>query len=142
MLSVVTTPQCGMRNVRPASSGPRTLQCACGRRGQTALEYAALIAILTGALVTMSIYIKRSIGGRLRGAADTLGEQYAPGGTTSNTTLSIVSDTETKSELQIDQTLPSGEKADVTVTTTTINNDVTTRTGSETVGPLGTDVWK
>ena len=112
------------------------------KRGQSALEYTALVAILVGALLTMAVYIKRSLAGRLRGSADSIGEQYAPGRTTSDMTLTVSSDTKTASELQLDQDVGNGAKADVMVTTTTVNNDTTTRTGRETVGALDASVWK
>ena len=110
--------------------------------GQTAMEYTMLIAILVSALLMMAVYIKRSFAGRLRASADSIGEPYAPKHTTSNITLTMQSDTKTESELKTDQDVGNGTKADVMVTKTTINNDVTTRSGNETVGPLGTNLWE
>ena len=116
------------------------------RRGQTTLEYAVLTAIVAAALLTMRIYIKRGVAGHLRSAADSVGEPYAPGQTTSNFTLSVTGKTTTVSELQRDQVVDDkGTKADVIATTTTIDPgtpETTTRTGSETVGALGTDLWR
>lgn len=53
------------------------------RRGQTALEYAVLIAVVVAALVGMSIYVKRSLSGKWREVGDTFGHgrQYEPGTT-------------------------------------------------------------
>lgn len=56
------------------------------KRGQGTLEYAILIAIIVGALIAMSVYIKRGVQGRLRQASDDIGEQFSPGYTTSNIT--------------------------------------------------------
>ena len=49
-------------------------------KGTLSLEYAVLIVILIAALVAMSVYIRRSICGRLREAGDTFGygRQYQP----------------------------------------------------------------
>ena len=50
-------------------------------RGQSTLEYAVLIIIVIGALLSIQIYIKRGVQGRLKSAADDIGEQYSPGNT-------------------------------------------------------------
>lgn len=77
------------------------------RKGQSTLEYAVLIAIVVGALITMQIYIKRGIQGRLRSSSDDIGEQFSPGRTTSlytyksdYTALETVADLATKTEVQ------------------------------------------
>ena len=111
------------------------------RRAQSAVEYGVILAVITAALLAMQMYVKRGAMGRLRTSADSLGEQYAPRHTTSNLTLTITSDTVTESTLEKDKDIGGGKKADVTVTKTTINNETTQRTGKETVGPLGTDLW-
>jgi len=49
------------------------------KRAQSSLEYAILIIIVLGALLTIQVYIKRGIQGRLRSATDDIGEQYAVG---------------------------------------------------------------
>ncbi len=49
------------------------------RKGQSALEYSVLLAIIVAAIVVMQIYIKRGVQGRLREATDDIGEQYDPG---------------------------------------------------------------
>lgn len=59
------------------------------RRAQSTLEYAMVTACLVAALLAMQIYLKRSIQGRLRNAADELGEQYSAITTTSNLTQTI-----------------------------------------------------
>lgn len=48
-------------------------------KGQSTLEYAVLIIIVIGALLSIQVYIKRGIQGRLRSAADDIGEQYSVG---------------------------------------------------------------
>lgn len=53
-------------------------------RGQSTLEYVVIIAVVVAGLITMQIYLKRSVQGKLRDATDQIGEQYAPGKVTSN----------------------------------------------------------
>lgn len=48
-------------------------------KAQSTLEYAVLIIIVIGALLAIQTYIKRGISGRLRQAADDIGEQYSVG---------------------------------------------------------------
>lgn len=45
-------------------------------QGQSTLEYAILIVIIIGALLTLQVYIKRGIQGRLKSATDDVGEQF------------------------------------------------------------------
>ncbi len=58
-------------------------------KGQSTLEYAVLIVIVIGALLSIQVYIKRGIQGRLKTATDDIGDQYSPG----NTNVKIVSRT-------------------------------------------------
>ncbi|MDD4955448.1 MAG: hypothetical protein PHP17_05375 [Candidatus Omnitrophica bacterium] len=51
------------------------------RQAQSTLEYALLISVVVGGLLTMQNYLKRSVQGRLRASADEIGEQYSPGQT-------------------------------------------------------------
>ncbi len=50
-------------------------------KGQSTLEYAILIIIIIGALLSIQVYIKRGVQGRLKGAADDIGDQFSPGNT-------------------------------------------------------------
>ena len=59
------------------------LQYLNQKRGQSTLEYAVLIVIIIGALLTIQIYIKRGVQGRLKSAADDIGDQYSDGNTNS-----------------------------------------------------------
>jgi hypothetical protein len=113
-----------------------------GLRGQTALEYGVLMAIVVAALLTMQVYAKRGLSGKARQSADSMGEQYDPTATTSDVTVTAHTDTTTASELLKDQVIGPGQTADVMVTTTTLNASTTDRTGSETVGALKQDVWQ
>lgn len=55
------------------------------KRGQSTLEYAVLIIIIIGALLSIQVYIKRGIQGRLKGAADDIGDQFSAGNTNMTT---------------------------------------------------------
>lgn len=49
------------------------------KKGQSTLEYAVLIIIIIGALLSIQVYIKRGIQGRLKSATDDIGDQFSPG---------------------------------------------------------------
>ncbi len=66
------------------------------RNAQSTIEYAAVIVFLTAALVAMQIYIKRGFQGRLKEAADELGEQYSAKTTTSMIAQNIITFAEIK----------------------------------------------
>ena len=51
------------------------------KRGQSTLEYAILIIIIIGALLSIQVYIKRGIQGRLKSATDDIGDQFSVGNT-------------------------------------------------------------
>lgn len=51
------------------------------KKAQSTLEYAVLIIIVIGALLTIQVYIKRGIQGRLKSATDDIGDQFSPGNT-------------------------------------------------------------
>ncbi|MBI3991045.1 MAG: hypothetical protein HY350_02740 [Candidatus Omnitrophica bacterium] len=60
-------------------------------RAQSVFEYAMVVACLVAALIGMQIYIKRSVQGRLKSAADDTGEQYSALRTRSSLTQTITS---------------------------------------------------
>lgn len=47
------------------------------RRGQSVLEYIILIVIIIAALLTLQVYMKRGLQGRLGSATDDIGDQYS-----------------------------------------------------------------
>jgi len=51
------------------------------KRAQSSLEYAVLIVVIIGALLSIQNYIKRGVQGRLKSAADDIGDQYSVGNT-------------------------------------------------------------
>jgi hypothetical protein len=54
------------------------------RRGQSSMEYIALVTILIGAFIATGTYFKRGVQGRWRAAVDELGDQYDPGDVDTN----------------------------------------------------------
>ena len=62
---------------------------------QSVLEYTVLIAILAGAFIASSSYIKRGLQGRWKEAMDSLGEQYDPRTANSSVLHSMAANTET-----------------------------------------------
>jgi hypothetical protein len=46
------------------------------KKGQSTLEYAALIAVVVGAIIAINLYLKRGVEGHLRSASDDIGTQY------------------------------------------------------------------
>ena len=46
------------------------------KKGQSTLEYAALIAVVVAAIVAINLYMQRGIQGHLRSNADDIGTQY------------------------------------------------------------------
>ena len=70
------------------------LQYLNQRRGQSTLEYAVLIVVIIGALLTIQVYIKRGVQGRLKSAADDIGDQYSDGNTNAIQTTVRLSNTQ------------------------------------------------
>jgi Flp pilus assembly pilin Flp len=64
-------------------------------KGQSALEYAVLVIIIAAALLTMQVYIKRGVQGRMKASTDDIGEQFSTAG---NVTLTEKSFTRTIEE--------------------------------------------
>lgn len=104
--------------------------------GQTAVEYAVILTVVIAALITMQMYLKRSLSGQIRSAADSIGEQYAPTKTTVDMTTTVSSKTTTTSVLKKQQDIGDSKTGDVMETTTKVDAEKTTKTGSETVGAL------
>jgi len=61
------------------------------KKGQSTLEYAILVIIIIGALLSIQVYIKRGVSGRLKSATDDIGDQFSVGNT------NIVKTTRTRS---------------------------------------------
>ncbi len=70
------------------------LQFLNQKKGQSTLEYATLVVIIIGALISIQVYIKRGIQGRLKSAADDIGDQYSTDNTNVIKTVNKFSNTE------------------------------------------------
>ena len=91
-------------------------------KGQSTLEYAVLIIIVIGALLSIQVYIKRGIQGRMRSATDDIGDQYAPGNTNViKMTITSAQSQETFSAGQTSSTLLTDETTTVTSNQEIIN---------------------
>ncbi len=66
------------------------------KKGQSTLEYAILIIIIIGALVSIQVYIKRGVQGRLKSAADDIGEQFSVGNSNYVKTTTVITHTNEK----------------------------------------------
>lgn len=87
------------------------------KRGQSTLEYAVLIIIIIGALLSIQVYIKRGIQGRLKGAADDIGDQFSIG----NTNMTTTKRTDSYTNETFINGVTRSELLDDEITTTTIN---------------------
>ncbi len=88
-------------------------------RGQSTLEYAVLIIIIIGALLAIQVYVKRGVQGRLRSAADDIGDQFSPGNT--NVTKSTTVSSSTKDTFMSGVTNSQLRTNEATITTMTQN---------------------
>lgn len=80
------------------------------KKGQSTLEYAILIIIIIGALLSIQVYIKRGVQGRLKSATDDIGDQFSIGNTnvvrhttTQSQTRETFTDGVTRTELTGDE---------------------------------------
>jgi uncharacterized protein (UPF0333 family) len=96
------------------------------KKAQSVLEYALVIVAIVTALLAMGVYVQRSMQGRLKDMADSLGKQYNPLTATSvvNTDYDSRTRVETKTELD-----PTDNKF-YTTTTNTILWDFEDTTGA------------
>lgn len=89
-------------------------------KGQSTLEYAVLIIIVIGALLSIQVYIKRGVQGRLKSSADDIGDQYSPGNTNYTSTTTVASNTEETFKYGVSRT----ELMDDETTTTVKNQQI------------------
>ncbi len=97
---------------------------------QTSLEFVTIVICVIAALLAMQVYLKRSVQGRLKESADSIGKQYDPASSVSNTTYAQDSDSTSSTQM-----FEEGGKIK-TVTTVTLNSSSESRTGTESVGNL------
>lgn len=82
------------------------------KKGQSTLEYAILIIIIIGALLSIQVYIKRGVQGRLKSAADDIGDQFSTGNT--NVIKKMVTTSQTSDTFVSGVTQSTLTKAEVT----------------------------
>ncbi len=91
-------------------------------KGQSTLEYAVLIIIIIGALLSIQVYIKRGLQGRLKSSADDIGDQYSDGNQNALKTTSTHSKTDdTFVNGQTQSKLAEDETTNTTLTSNIIN---------------------
>ncbi|MDD5595374.1 MAG: hypothetical protein PHY94_03905 [Candidatus Omnitrophica bacterium] len=95
------------------------------KRAQATLEYAVLIAVIAGALITMKNYLKRGYQGKMRQNSDQLGQQFA---------------TKTVVESGSDTTSISAEKS-VLGQSGSGSHSVTKQSSKETGADIGDEYW-
>ncbi len=70
------------------------------RKGQSTVEYALIIAVVVAGLLAMQYYVKRGYSGRLKSAADDMGDTYDP--QKYNATFHVTSLSKTDQEMSRD----------------------------------------
>ena len=98
------------------------------RKGQSSLELAIVIIIVIAALLSIQVYIKRGVQGRLRSAADDVGDQYSAGNTNVSKTVRVTSN--------VNESQEGG-----TLTTTQNNAEVTTTNRTQNIVNLTQEYW-
>jgi len=97
-------------------------------KGQSTLEYAVLVMIIIGALVTIQTYIKRGVQGRLKSSSDDIGDQFSPGNTNAIKTTTVHSKTQQLFGQDAQGTAKQGQSTDKIVepevTNTTENSQI------------------
>lgn len=97
------------------------------RKGQNTLEYVLLITAVVVAFLLIQYYLNRGLQGRVREAADNIGDQFTAEDTRTSFAISTSSTTH-------DTQLPSGDpEGGNIIRSELVAPDVSTRVGSETV---------
>ena len=89
-------------------------------KGQSTMEYAILIIIIIGALLSIQVYIKRGVQGRLKSAADDIGEQFSPG----NTNSTVVTKSHSNTADTFNAGVTRSQLLDLETSNTTINTNI------------------
>lgn len=111
-------------------------------RGFLMAEYAVLVAATVAALLAMAVYMRRAMAGRLRDAAEQIGEQYDPRRTSGSRTAQS-SGGRTVTDTALRPVVVSGSTVLASQSTTTMLTPQENRTEvSETVGPFAPDIWQ
>ena len=97
------------------------------KKAQAVLEYAIVIAVVVGVLLTMKAYLKRGFQGRLKAAVDPIGELYDPeqeqsSGKLEITSIKIEDETVTQDKVTRESNRFSTETRDVTIKSSSNSN--------------------
>ncbi len=92
------------------------------QKGQSTLEYAILIIIIIGALLSIQVYIKRGVQGRLKSATDDIGDQFSPGNTNVVTTVTTFSKSDDTFKLGVTKSVLTANEITNTDTTSSVIN--------------------
>lgn len=98
------------------------------KTGQSIIEYAFMITIITGAFLAVGYYFKRGIQGRWKAVVDDMGDQYDPSRAATAVRQLIISNTETTISVE-DGT------GGTWTSRTDLTNTVETRGGEVTINP-------
>ena len=98
------------------------------KKAQSTLEYAVLIIIVIGALLSIQVYIKRGVQGRLKSATDDIGDQFSVGNTNVITIVKVASNTREKFTV--------GEQ-----NSTLLNDETTTTLGNTSIINVQQEFW-
>ena len=94
-----------------------------GKKSQTVLEYAVLFSVVIAALLIMQVFIKRAYQGRLKKEADSVGQQYEMGKTTSESVTETTTSRETYTGGQTSASGVFGKSVDVPTGMTVTKTD-------------------
>ena len=108
------------------------------RRGQSIMETSILFMVVFFAFLAMMVYIKRSVQGRLRGDADSIGQQYDFQRTASNMTTvrssHMTTTIQTQEQAVVDPLTGFSEERQVTTIVSDTDYERSNTTGREVVG--------
>ncbi|OGX27571.1 MAG: hypothetical protein A2787_05505 [Omnitrophica WOR_2 bacterium RIFCSPHIGHO2_01_FULL_48_9] len=90
------------------------------KKGQSTLEYAILIIVIIGALLSIQVYIKRGIQGRLKSATDDIGDQFSVG----NQNVLTTTVTSSRTADLFDKGITTSEMLDPELTTVNMTSNV------------------
>ena len=102
------------------------------KRAQVTIEYAMVAACIVAAFLMMMHYVKRAAQGRLREAADSIGEQYDAHHVNSIVTFTQIGNTDITALFQrVNAVNAESGQIDGIRTITTTHNEIITRSGNE-----------
>lgn len=111
------------------------------KKAQTFIEYTMILIIVAAGLLLMQHYIKRGTQGRLRQAADSIGDQYDAHNITSSITMTQLGVTNVDTYLHELNSAEAEEGKILGVITSSSGWDRTNRRGNENVAAFPNDLF-